>query len=153
MPLSDKEKINKFIEGAKLTALTSIVSATSEQHEIDRIVKKYGQDKWLYYATIASLGSILVKRSVELEEEGDPEIIQLYEKAIDSWDKQALGKIEELSSFIISREVGDKEEFYEAIGIWIIEEVTKKPTDSRINETAHWLGWLIRTNMSIFMFH
>lgn len=153
MALSDQEKVEKFIEGAKLTALTSIVSATSEQKEIDNIVKKYGQDKWLYYATIASLGSILVKRSVELEEEGDSEIVQLYETAIDSWDKQALEKIEQLSSFIISKEVDNKEEFYEAIGIWVIEEVTEKPTDSRINETAHWLGWLIRTNMDIFMFH
>lgn len=150
MVLTLKEKIEKFVEGAKTAAISPVLVGPEY---FKNLANKYGWEKWNYYATVAAFGSVIVKKNVQFEESGKYELIDTYRTAIKNWDQGALELIDELMEFIISQDIASQDEFYHSIGVWVIERVTGSQFNSENDELAQNLGWRIRNDMDLYMFH
>jgi|AntRauTorcE11897_2_1112592.scaffolds.fasta_scaffold109568_2 hypothetical protein len=92
MALTQEEKIEKFMEGAKTAAISP---ALVGPEVFKKLAIQYGWVNWNHYATVAALGSIFVKKRIEFKETGKYKLIKIYETAIKKWNKNALDQIDE----------------------------------------------------------
>lgn len=154
MALTDQEKIDKFIECAKLSGFNPLVVGPDHVNEYaNKLAKKYGRDRWDYFATVTAIGSVYTMMVLEFEEEGREELIPLYKQAIQEWDEDALQKVEELKDYVTASNIVSKEEYYRCIGSWLIEQMKESEIEISEIKVATDLGRFIRTNMDIAMLH
>jgi hypothetical protein len=154
MSLSDQEKVELFIERAKLSGFNPLVVGPEHVNEYaNELANRFGQDRWDYYATVAAIGSVYTMMIEEFEENGESDLIELYENAIDEWDKDALHKVDNFMEFILDHEITSKRDYYTYIGIWLIEQMKDSEIENDKMDIATDLGKLIRTNMKIAMLH
>lgn len=154
MSLSDQEKVELFIERAKLSGFNPLVVGPKRMREYtNELTNRFGQDRWDYYATVAAIGSVYIMMIKEFEENGESDLIELYENAIDEWDKDARHKVDNLMEFVLDHEITSKRDYYTYIGIWLIEQMKDSEIENDKMDIATDLGKLIRTNMKIAMLH
>ncbi|PAU95382.1 hypothetical protein CK503_04085 [Aliifodinibius salipaludis] len=121
MSLSDQEKVELFIERAKLSGFNPLVVGPEHMNVYaNELANRFGQDRWDYYATVTAIGSVFTMIVKEFEESGQTDLIKLYKKTIKEWDKDALQKIDELMEFVLEHEITSKRDYYTCIGIWLI---------------------------------
>lgn len=147
--LTAREKIDKFMELAKLSGLTPLIVGSDHIDYMERLRYNYGLKRCEYFATVAALGSIIVKMMMEFEEEGRQHLIPQYEYAIKNWNEAALAHIDDLTDYVIGCGVGNKEEYYRAIGGWILIKIKGEYIENEEQDVAEYLGYMIRENMEL----